>query len=289
MTRRSLYIPILAAALAGCAGGDADTDPATPTGPTGPTMAVSLPFDATVDGTPAACATGYDLEGVTAELADARLFLSELELRVDGEWQRLWLDDNDWQNDAVALLDFEDGTAACADSGTAETNDTVTGEVAEGDAIDAVRFVVGVPFENNHLDSATAPAPQNTPGMFWAWQSGYKFLRVDWAVDGADRWNIHLGATGCVSDAPTQAPASECGAPNRATIELPFADGTPIEIDLAALVDGADLTTSVVDSPPGCMSSPVEPDDCAPVFANLGLDFTTGTCATDCTDQGVFR
>ena len=40
------------------------------------------------------------------------------------------------------------------------------------------------------------------------------------AVEGAERWNVHIGSTGCVSDAPVNAPEEECSAPNRSTIEL---------------------------------------------------------------------
>jgi len=255
-----------------------------------PTQAVTLTFAGVVGSEPAACGVSYDLGGVTAELADARLFVSEVALRVDGEWSPVTLDDTDWQQADLALLDFEDGTAGCADSGTAETNDTLTGAVAEGSTIDGIRLSVGIPFASNHLDSATAPAPLNTPGMFWTWQAGYKFVRIDWMVEGAERWNVHLGSTGCVSDAPTKAPAEACSAPNRAIVELnvdPTAEA--VTIDLAELVAGADLAFNVVDSPPGCMSSPTEGDDCEPVFANLGLDFATGECVSDCTDQGVFR
>ena len=68
-----------------------------------------------------------------------------------------------------------------------------------------------------------------------------------------------------------------------------FSTAEAVTIDLAELVAGADLAFNVVDSPPGCMSSPTEGDDCEPVFANLGLDFATGECVSDCTDQGVFR
>ncbi|MCB9519802.1 MAG: metallo-mystery pair system four-Cys motif protein [Myxococcales bacterium] len=258
-------------------------------------LAVTLQFEATVSGVPAACGTSYsDLgsTGATAQLADARVFLSGIELgTADGSWVDVRVDDSTWQNDGVALLDFEDGTAACADSGTAELNDVVTGAVPAG-VYTRLRFDVGIPFAQNHLDSATAPSPLNQPGMFWAWQGGYKFVRVDWAVDGGavPRWNTHIGSTGCVSDAPTVAPAEECGRPNMATVELDGFDPatSTIVVDLGALVAGVDLKTSVVDSPPGCMSSPAEAADCGGVASALGMSFDSGACADGCAGQTVF-
>ena len=61
-----------------------------------------------------------------------------------------------------------------------------------------------------------------------------------------------------------------------------------MSIDLAALVSEADITTNSAETPPGCMSSPMEPDDCTPVFGALGLDFANGTCVGDCDGQSVF-
>ena len=268
------------AALTACAGEEED-------------VIQTLAFDATVGEEAAACGTAYTLgqTGASAQLADARLFLSGIELRdEDGEWVPLTLDATDWQHEGIALLDFEDGTAGCADSGTSNLNDSISG-LAPDRTYDAVRFDVGVPFELNHIDSATAPAPLNSPGMFWVWQGGYKFLRVDFAVAGEtpSRWNVHVGSTGCVSDGPTDAPAEPCSRPNmaRVTLDLDPTAGT-VSIDLAALVSEADITTNSAETPPGCMSSPMEPDDCTPVFGALGLDFANGTCVGDCDGQSVF-
>ncbi len=255
----------------------------------------TIAFDAVVDGGPAACGTalgGLGSASSAGQLADARLFVSGLQLRDEGgTWVDVELDDTDWQHEGIALLDFEDGTGACADSGTAETNRTVEGSRPHG-TFDALRFDVGVPFEFNHLDSAAAPAPLNAPGMFWVWQAGYKFLRVDWAVEGGavPRWNVHIGASGCASAAPTEPPAKPCGRPNLATVEFDgFELGADtVVLDLDALVAGADLAANTADSPPGCMSSPSEPDECGPVFGSLGLDFATGDCADGCAGQAVF-
>src|SRR5690606_39726454 len=70
-------------------------------------------------------------------------------------------------------------------------------------------------FALNHLDASTAPSPLNFTAMFWSWQSGYKFLRVDTADD---TFRVHLGSTGCSSPGPSRPPTS-CSAPNRRSEE----------------------------------------------------------------------
>lgn len=281
--------------LVACGPGPDPVDPTDDPTDTPATVDVALAFAATIDGEAVSCAgsfpVGQDL--VSAQVADARLFVSAVELRnAEGDWIAVDLEqDGMWQVENVALLDFEDGTGACADSGTPELNASVVGTLPEG-TYDAVRFDVGVPFELNHVDNTTAPAPLNAPGMFWTWQGGYKFVRVDFmdTANGIGRWNTHIGSTACASDAPVVAPAEPCGHPNRPTITLEgvSVDGT-VDLDLAALLAGTDLYTDTPDTPPGCMSSVMEPDDCTATFASLGLDFATGICPSgDCSGQTVF-
>ena len=258
-------------------------------------IAVAASFSASVAGQPVSCAsmyTGLGTSSASARLADARLFVSQVELRNDaGTWVPLQLDENAWQSSGVALLDFEDGSGSCDGSGTAGTNAQVSG-IAPNDAYDGIRFRVGVPFALNHNDSASAPAPFNVPGMFWNWQGGYKFLRVDWMVEGGaiPRWNVHIGSTGCTSASAANPPTEECGRPNAATVELTNIDptSTPVDLDLAALVAQSDVT---IDSggATGCQSRPDEPGDCTDVFSTLGLSFATGACEAGCTGQTVFE
>ena len=275
---------LILALLSGCSDEEGST-----------TRDVTLTFAATIGDQPADCSTTYDAlgsSGTNGQLADSRLFVSAVKVRrSDGDWVDVQLTDSDWQQEGVALLDFEDGSGACADSGSPEMNQALLGTVPEG-KYDALSFQVGVPFELNHVDTATAPAPFNVPGMFWTWQGGFKFLKVDWLVAGGSipRWNVHIGSTGCVSDAPTEAPAKDCGRPNLAQVELePFnLDGDVVSLDLAALIANVDLTSDTTDTPPGCMSSPGEPADCGAVFDALGLDFDVGSCADGCSAQSVF-
>lgn len=256
---------------------------------------VRISFTASLDGAPVDCSTPASIGAGedTVTVADARFFVHAVQAQnADGDWVDLMLhDDGQWQVDGVALLDFEDGTGACADSGTADLKDTIHGVLPEG-SYSALRFKVGVPFELNHLDSATSDAPMNTPGMFWSWQGGYKHLRVDFQVNREvpERWNVHVGSTGCVSDAPTQGPAEACAQPNVATITLEdFVPGSDsVAVDLGELAGGLDLGVNTADTPPGCMSAPSEPQDCAPVFEGLGLSFDSGACEADCAGQSLF-
>ena len=275
---------ILGAVISFAACGDDDHDSVT----------ITTSFSANVAGAPVSCATMFSNLGTTnasAALADARLFVSQVELLNDaGTWVSLQLRNNAWQSTGVALLDFEDGTGACDASGTAGTNTEVSGTAPDG-VYDGVRFRVGVPFALNHNDSARAPAPLNVPGMFWNWQGGYKFVRVDWAVqEGAiPRWNVHVGSTGCDSASATNPPTEECARPNAATIELTGIDlASAIDLDLAALIAESDIT---VDSggATGCQSRPDEADDCTDVFGALGLSFATGACENGCAGQTVFE
>lgn len=281
-------LAILAFMGVGCAtadGADADT-----------TVPVNIQVSAVVGDKAAACGVDYSDLGAskaTAQLADARLFISQVELRsADGTWTPVALGDRaPWQHAGVTLLDFEDGTAACQDSGTTQKNDKITGTVAAGNYT-AVRLHIGVPFDQNHVDNATSPAPFNTPGMFWTWQGGYKFLRVDWKVQGGaiPRWNVHIGSTKCAAKDKITAPSSPCGRPNLSTVTIDVADAAnaKLRLDLAALVAKADISADTESSPPGCMSAPTEPGDCSPVWTALGMAFDSGACAGSCAAQTVW-
>ena len=90
--------------------------------------------------------------------------------------------DGIWQLDGSALLDFEDATAACA-NGTPETNAVVKGSVPEGQYM-GLLFDIGLPFDQNHGDPTLAASPLNLTEMFWSWQAGYKFIKIDLSTAG---------------------------------------------------------------------------------------------------------
>ena len=273
----------LAGASIGCGGSDA-------------TQAVALKFAANVDGAPARCGTTYtDLgtAGSSAQLASARMYVSNVELRdAGGTWVPLTLDEGTrWQGEGVTLLDFDDASAKCADTGTPGTNDQITGTLPAG-TYDALRFTLGVPFALNPGDTASASPPLDEPTMFWTWNNGRQFLSVDWAVDdgAVPEWKLHIGSTACASSGPPVPPDAECGRPNRATIELDdfHPDADVVAVDLGALIAGANISTNVADTPPGCMTGLTEADDCSAPFSAIGLSFETGACVEGCTGQTVF-
>jgi uncharacterized repeat protein (TIGR04052 family) len=260
--------------------------------------AVTLQFAASFGDSPALCGGSYPgvgTSGATVEVRDLRFFVSDVELVTEGgEAVPLAMDlAAPWQDGEVALVDLEDGSAGCAESGNAALNARVTGTVPAGDYT-GLRFRVGVPEDANHQDTGKAAPPLDVTPMFWVWQSGYKFLRVDLGNGTAppsDRWNIHLGATGCVSESPVTAPELACAKPNRPLVTLSGFDpraGTVV-LDIAALVAAADVSVNTAETAPGCMSGANDATECAGVFANLGLDFQAGDCLNGCSGQSAFR
>ena len=239
---------------------------------------VALHFEATVGDDPLTCGTSYDGIGVTRSsitIADFRFYVSNVRLiRDDGTDRPVALDaDGLWQQDDVGLLDFEDGTTSCA-NGTPEVRHVVDGTVATG-RYTGVRFVVGVPFEKNHREPTLQPSPLNLTRMFWNWNAGYKFLRIDLKSTGQPQgWMIHLGSTGCTPDeGPTRVPVS-CRAPNEVAVTLPMfdVDRDVVRFDLRALLAEANVDINDADTAVGCMSGPTDAD-CAPIFRRLGLPF----------------
>jgi uncharacterized repeat protein (TIGR04052 family) len=267
-----LFLLFLLTSWTGCGGGDP----------------VTLRFDGLVGSEPAQCGGMYGGIGTTAtdvELSDFRLYVHDVRLVTeDGREVPVTIDaDGVFQSEGVALLDFEDGTAGC-ENGTTQMNDTITGTVDNPGPFTGVRFRVGVPFEDNHADATTAPSPLNLTSMFWGWNGGYKFFRVDGRSTGQPGgFKVHLGSTGCDGDA--RGNVTTCANPNVPEIELTGFDPetSRIAVDLAALLSASDLDTDA-GGMPGCMSAPDDPD-CATIFDGLGLPFG-GTASSG---QQLFR
>ena len=186
--------------------------------------------------------------------------------------------DSRWQSRSTALVALE---AACPGSAPAPRNGTVFGSVEPGQ-YHAVEFQLAVPFAGNHRNPLRAEPPLDVPSMFWTWQSGHKFLRLDLA----DRWSFHLGSTGCISASAARPPAGECRAPNVARIRLPAraAYGGPVIVDVDALLEGVDIA-------PGrnCAGDYAARESCRRLLAALGIEAETGRCLDDCAGQRVFR
>lgn len=242
-------------------------------------QAVSITFAAQIAGKPFSCTETYmglGAKGTAVKGIDYRLFVSGAALiRADGTAQPIALDqDGTWQLDDLALLDFEDGTGGCA-TGTAEINTILRGTVPEGDYV-GLGFALAVPFDKNHGDPTLAPAPLNTTAMFWNWQGGYRFVRIDMvpvdkAADGPKGWFLHLGSTQCPAVSKTEAPTAPCKNPNHLPVTFAAFDPATnvVVIDPAAVVADADLTVNAPETSPGCMSFPGDAD-CVLVMGKLG-------------------
>ena len=150
------------------------------------TQEVAINFEGWVGEDKFVCGESYDKVGAsesTITPTDFRFYVSNVAL-IDEDGNAIPLEleqDGKWQYENTALLDFEDGTAAC-DNGTADTNTTIVGTIPEGN-YESLQFTLGVPKNLNHDDAAIAPSPLNLTSMWWNWQGGYKFLRADIQTD----------------------------------------------------------------------------------------------------------
>jgi uncharacterized repeat protein (TIGR04052 family) len=234
----------------------------------------------------AATHAGLGVAGTDVSMTDFRLYVHDVKLRrIDGTFAEVVLDqDGLWQHENLALLDFEDKTGACA-NGTVETNFKIKGRAPVG-GYDGVSFSVGVPFASNHGDVAVAPSPLNLSAMFWSWNGGYKFVRVDAVpVGGGGAFNVHLGSTGCQEDGSGK--VTSCARENRPRVELAGFDPLTgkVIVDYAALVAGSDLSQDAGGGP-GCMSG-VDDPECVSVFSRLGIHVDDGSIHPE--EQTFFR
>lgn len=240
---------------------------------------VTLRFKGIVGDRAFACGESYEGIGATNSKitpTDFRLYVHNVRL-IDTAGQEVPMtleQDGKWQFENIALLDFENGTGPCA-NGTADTHDFIRGVVPGDRKYTGVKFSVGVPFERNHADPAKAPSPLNLTQLFWVWNAGYKFARIEMQTTGLPQgWMLHLGSTGCQPGGTAQTIPSSCSFPNRAEIVMQnFNIATDIvRTDLKRLFDGANVDVNQPKTARGCMSAQNDAD-CAPLFSNLGLSF----------------
>lgn len=235
---------------------------------------IEIRFAAVVGATPFACTTGYTGVGSARSAwtpLDFRFYVHDVRLVPEsGEPVAVALtDDGTWQRRDVALLDFEDATGTCA-NGTAATNDRVRGTVTApaGTRWTGVRFRLGVPQDLNQQNAATASSPLNLSTLFWSWQSGYKFARLD-GRSGSNAVNIHVGSTGCTGS--PSAGTVTCTEPNRPEYVLTGFDPAQsvVVADLGALVATTDVSRERGGAP-GCMSDLTDPE-CGTILPAFGI------------------
>jgi uncharacterized repeat protein (TIGR04052 family) len=241
---------------------------------------VEIPFAARVGEQQVACGVTFAGIGTTQStfsLRDFKIYVTDVVLvsKSGTEVPVALAQDGVWQRDAIALLDFEDGTGDC-DTGSPATNRSIRGTVPSGDYT-AVRFTIGLSPELNHLDAATAPAPLNVPGMWWSWKGGYKFIRLDVKTRGNPAYYLHLGSSACTGDSVA---GYSCAAGNtpRVTVGDFRLGSSTVRFDVGKLWAEVDLDRPIdmrTDFVNGCMSSATDPE-CPTVLQHFGLQNGVG-------------
>src|SRR5262249_47777618 len=142
--------------------------------------------------------------------------------------------DGKWQDDEIALLDFEDGSGTCM-TASPETNFAVVGTAPSHDDYTGVEFTLGLPADRDHLSATTAAPPLNQPAMWWSWLGGFHSLKIDVPSTMNTAYFFHLGAEECTGASMT---TIDCKYTNLATVALtPFSTNQgKVAIDLATLL-----------------------------------------------------
>lgn len=189
-----------------------------------------------------------------------RWFISDLEVQYSGSWYPTEFVLSPWQTRQVALLSL----VAQECNNVVQFNNTLrfTSDIDLAGAT-SVRFNLGLPFELNHLDPLQQPSPLNIPDMFWSWQMGYKFLRLD-MQHVEQGWSFHLGSIGCQADSRIRAPKKPCSQPNLFQVEVEKGTADNIELALEQLLRGVDP-----DSAQSCMFHGHASQSCDRLLYNL--------------------
>lgn len=223
------------------------------TAPAANALALQLQFA----GKPLGCSDDIALAGTDWRIQQLQFYLADF--AVDGQPQPLQADGIYQQEDLALAGSVCDG------------NDNWQLRFKQPLPAGTLQFTLGVPAQLNHQDPLLAKPPLNQSELFWSWQQGYKYLRLDLqakahntaSVSGG--WSLHLGATGCQSPSPLRAPASPCLAANLARISLTYKPGQTLQLDLAPLLQGL---TPAADN--HCMADPNR-KSCQLLLPRLGL------------------
>lgn len=160
-----------------------DDNPVTPT--TDNPVDVSLRIYDMFGATPLTLNQKYQTSaGDNVQFSMIRFYLSEIAL-IDTLGREVPVSDH-----KISLVDFSETTTA------QQGYFAVTVKAAPG-KYRGVKFCVGVPFDENHKDAATQSAPLGpNSDMFWGWNPGYIFHRIEGRADSANTavdFIYHLG------------------------------------------------------------------------------------------------
>ncbi|WP_438863951.1 MbnP family copper-binding protein [Neptunicella sp.] len=193
-------------------------------------------FDLQYQQQPINCLTRFTHQDRQWQLNQFNFFVSDIEVHRQGRWQSVPLQLNDRQTESVALLRLDD----CATDAT-PAQQLQLAEPQDWQQADKIRFNLGVPFALNHANPLTQPSPLNLSSMFWSWQGGHKFLRLDLQSEQGS-WAFHLGSTGCMADSAVRSPATACDKPNLFQFVVPLTNDGHIVMQLDRLLAGVELT-----------------------------------------------
>lgn len=250
------------------------------------------------------CLTSFKHEEKTWQYSQLQFFISNIEVKAhDGQWQVWQLSETKYQTENVALLGEYCQGSEIKNQNNAKVSEINTNieqiskqkndktnqgnwqllfeQPQELSNFSQLRFTLGVPFSLNHQNPLLQKSPLNVPNMFWVWQTGHKFFRLDMEEvnenSKKDSWQFHLGSTGCKAPSALRAPKQPCENANLATITLDL-DGTylkrkefggnqlsGIHLDLAELFSGLVITQEN-----SCQSGPYS-ESCLPLFKDVGL------------------
>ena len=206
-----------------------------------------ITISATYKRQPLHCDSFFDVQGQAWKIDTLRFFISDLAFKVSGQWHNAQLLSDEWQTGEVSLLSLI--TPDCL-SGQLNTQLRFYSDIPWQD-VEGVRFVLAVPFAQNHQNPLQQPSPLNLPAMFWSWQLGHKFLRLDMRGEQYG-WSFHLGSIGCQSASLVRAPEQPCKQPNRVAFELNTPTSAHLQFDLGSLleqVSPADMQSCMFQKP----------------------------------------
>lgn len=200
-------------------------------------------------------------------VTDLRFYVSNIQaIDADGQLHNASLNHRLWHHESgVALIDLSSVESGASTLGV--NNHVVLG--LPDLEYTGLKFTVGVPFELNHSEVSTAPAPFNMVSMNWSWRGGRLFFRLDASTGEGNGANVHVGSTGCQGEIDA---ITHCDQPNRIEVELAWSAGQNIELDLEALFAGLSVNNNTEQTGALCMASP-DDADCAAPFSALGLPF----------------
>ncbi len=193
-------------------------------------------------------------------------YLSKPEVRIDGKWQRVKFKQTQWQTPNIALLKFHNKCNNPDDANSKIVLD-VSKELLKLST--NLRFTMGLPFDDNHANPLTQPSPLNDSTMFWSWQNGHKFLRLDVSKGSEEtrKWSYHLGSVGCDSESAVRPPEKSCAFTNRVEFILQM---TQLDTDLDLEVSVSNIVAQVdINEAPSCMFESPETEPCKKLIQNL--------------------